>query len=110
VQNRQCKEYKRDGYTNRRLECYKKLKRNAGTRADIGPYMFIRALSPGPHSRSSVGMMFHAKKAMMRTPGPLRIARVDEGPAVNSNRTFNGLTNVDLQSGCQFWTGGVNIG
>jgi len=50
--------------------------------------MFIRALSPGPHSRSSVGMMFHAKKAMMRAPGSLRIARVDEGPAVNSNRTL----------------------
>jgi hypothetical protein len=72
--------------------------------------LFIRTLSPGAHSRSSGGMMPHAKKAMMRAPEPLEIARVDEGPALNSNRTFNGLTNVDLQSGCQFWTGGVNIG
>jgi hypothetical protein len=40
----------------------------------------------------------------MRTSGPLKIARVDEGlglgpQGLNSNRTLNGLTNVDLHSG-----------
>jgi hypothetical protein len=46
---------------------------------------------------------------MMRAPGPLKIARVDEGPALTSSQIapFNGLTNVDLQSDCQIWTGGV---
>lgn len=36
---------------------------------------------------------------MMRAPGPLKIARVDEGPALTQQiAPFNGLTNVDLQS------------
>jgi hypothetical protein len=57
--------------------------------------MFIRTLSPGGafaiFSWDDVSCQVGHAEPMMRAPGPLTIARVDEGPALTQSHLLTGL-------------------